>query len=90
METAITIVETVITIPWNERSRSPGTGDHDGGESVITMGRNTHQEAKRAWGKWLRRRSQRVCLTWERFQALLKDFPLPRPTIRVRIWAPAP
>jgi len=42
---------------------------------------------ERVWRKWLRRRSQRSRLTWKRFrEGLLKAFPLPRPTIRVRIW----
>jgi len=39
------------------------------------------------WKKWLGRRSQRNRLNWERFRDLLKVFPLPKPTIRVRIWA---
>jgi RNA-directed DNA polymerase len=43
-------------------------------------------EAKRAWFKWLRRRSQQAHLTWERFGEMLKRFPLPRPRIMVRIW----
>ena len=42
--------------------------------------------AKRVWYKWLCRRSQRARLSWDRFQDLLRDFPLPRPTIRVRFW----
>jgi RNA-directed DNA polymerase len=42
--------------------------------------------ATRTWYRWLRRRSQRVRLTWQRFRDLLKDFPLPRPRIRVQIW----
>jgi RNA-directed DNA polymerase len=42
--------------------------------------------AKRAWYKWLRRRSQQAHLTWERFDELLTRFPLPRPRIVVRIW----
>jgi group II intron reverse transcriptase/maturase len=44
------------------------------------------EEAKRAWYKWLRRRSQQAHLTWEQFGALLKRLPLPRPRITVRIW----
>jgi retron-type reverse transcriptase len=44
------------------------------------------QEVRRAWFKWLRRRSQRTRLNWERYLELLKRFPLPRPSIRVRIW----
>jgi RNA-directed DNA polymerase len=41
---------------------------------------------KRAWYKWLCRRSQRKRLTWERFTELLRQYPLPRPRIVVRIW----
>jgi group II intron reverse transcriptase/maturase len=46
------------------------------------------QAAKRAWYKWLCRRSQRKRLTWERFADLLEQHPLPRPRITVRIWGP--
>jgi group II intron reverse transcriptase/maturase len=45
-------------------------------------------ETKKAWYKWLRRRSQQAHLTWERYGELLKRFPLPRPRIMVRIWGP--
>jgi RNA-directed DNA polymerase len=45
------------------------------------------EQAKRSWYKWLCRRSQRKRLTWERFADLLRDFPLPRPRITVRIWS---
>jgi hypothetical protein len=41
---------------------------------------------KRAWYKWLCRRSQRKRLNWKRFVDLLRQFPLPRPRIVVRIW----
>jgi hypothetical protein len=44
------------------------------------------EQARRSWYKWLCRRSQRKRLTWERFADLLRDFPLPRPRITVRIW----
>lgn len=43
--------------------------------------------ARRAWRKWLSRRSQRAYLNWARFTDLLRDFPLPEPTIRVQLWA---
>ena len=43
-------------------------------------------ETKKAWLKWLRRRSHRTRLNSERFTALLVRFPLPRPRITVRIW----
>jgi group II intron reverse transcriptase/maturase len=46
------------------------------------------EAAKRAWYKWLCRRSQRKRLTWERFADLLDQLPLPRPRITVRIWGP--
>jgi group II intron reverse transcriptase/maturase len=45
-------------------------------------------EAESIWREWLRRRSQRTRLTWERFKAtILRALPLPSPTIRVQIWA---
>jgi len=44
------------------------------------------EATKRAWFKWLRRRSQRSRLHWQRFADLLDQFPLPTPQIRVRIW----
>jgi hypothetical protein len=44
------------------------------------------EATKRAWYKWLNRRSQRSRLSWERFHALLEQFPLPRPRITVQIW----
>ena len=46
------------------------------------------EQVRRSWYKWLCRRSQRKRLTWERFADLLRDFPLPRPRITVRIWGP--
>ena len=44
------------------------------------------EATRRAWYKWLCRRSQRKRLTWERLADLLKRQPLPRPRITVRIW----
>jgi group II intron reverse transcriptase/maturase len=44
------------------------------------------KQAQKAWFKWLQRRSQRTRLTAERFEDLLRDFPLPRPRIVVSIW----
>jgi RNA-directed DNA polymerase len=38
------------------------------------------------WRKWLRRRSQRTRLTWQRFDEFLKAFPLPAPSVRVNLW----
>jgi len=39
-----------------------------------------------AWYKWLRRRSQQAHLNWEKFAAMERRLPLPRPRITVRIW----
>lgn len=44
------------------------------------------QVAKRAWYKWLNRRSQRSRLNWLRFNDLLRDFPLPRPRVYANLW----
>ena len=41
------------------------------------------------WHKWLNRRSQRARLNWTRFDALLRDFPLPKAQVRVQLWQPA-
>ena len=43
-------------------------------------------QTRRAWYKWLRRRSQRTRLNWGRYAEILRDFPLPRPRIMVQIW----
>ena len=40
----------------------------------------------RIWYKWLRRRSQKTRLNWERYRALLRRLPLPEPRIRVQLW----
>ncbi|MBL8792306.1 MAG: group II intron reverse transcriptase/maturase [Planctomycetia bacterium] len=46
--------------------------------------------ARRAWYKWLRRRSQRTRLNWARFQDLLRSYPLPEPRVMVPIWGVRP
>jgi group II intron reverse transcriptase/maturase len=50
-----------------------------------SLGRLFHH-ARRAWFKWLCRRSQRKRLTWPRFVDLLRDFPLPVSRVYVQIW----
>ena len=42
--------------------------------------------SKRAWHKWLNRRSQRSRLNWERFLDLYKDYPFPNPKVYINIW----
>jgi RNA-directed DNA polymerase len=44
------------------------------------------QAVRHNWQKWLRRRSQRSTLNWERFHAMLARYPLPVPRITVRVW----
>lgn len=51
-------------------------------DSLMTL----YGQARRAWYKWLCRRSQKKRLTWERFESLERDFPLPTPRICVQIW----
>lgn len=46
----------------------------------------THK-VRQSWRAWLSRRSQRGHLSWERFQGILRAFPLPTPRIRTQIWS---
>jgi RNA-directed DNA polymerase len=43
-------------------------------------------KVRQAWMKWLNRRSQRNRMDTERFNAMLRRYPLPRPRIRVQLW----
>jgi len=43
--------------------------------------RTTYEETKRAWFKWLNRRSRRKDLTWKRFNLILERYQLPKPRI---------
>jgi group II intron reverse transcriptase/maturase len=36
--------------------------------------------------KWLNRRGKKNCLTWDKFQEMLKRFPLPEPRIKVKMF----
>ena len=38
-------------------------------------------EVTNVWRKWLDRRSQRACMSWERMRKLLERYPLPPPRI---------
>jgi group II intron reverse transcriptase/maturase len=53
--------------------------------NIRSIKRLVHRVAV-VWHMWLNRRSQRACLNWERFNDLLRDFPLPMPRIVVQIW----
>jgi RNA-directed DNA polymerase len=41
----------------------------------------------RAWCRWLRRRSQRTRMTWERFNRMLREMPLPKVKVYRNLWA---
>lgn len=45
------------------------------------------EAARRAWHKWLNRRSQRSHLSWRRFAEMLGDYPLPKPIAKLSLWA---
>jgi RNA-directed DNA polymerase len=45
-----------------------------------------YHRALTIWRKWLRRRSQRTRMTWERYDAFLRTHPLPAPTVRTCLW----
>ena len=42
---------------------------------------------ERSWYVWLRRRSQRSRMTWERFREILRVMPLPRVRVYRNLWA---
>jgi len=44
-----------------------------------------YYQVKVLWRKWLNRRSQRSCMDWEKFNKLLRHYPLPRPIARKSI-----
>jgi len=43
-------------------------------------------EVEKLMFKWLNRRGKRGCLSWHKFCAMLKRFPLPQPRIKVRMF----
>jgi RNA-directed DNA polymerase len=48
-----------------------------------------HWRIRRTWRKWLNRRGSPRPMTWPRFLALLRDYPLPDARVRVQLWRPA-
>lgn len=44
------------------------------------------EEVKKLLLKWLNRRGKKNCLNWDKFQEMLKRYPLPKPRIRVRMF----
>jgi RNA-directed DNA polymerase len=45
-------------------------------------------EVRQLLFKWLNRRGKRGCISWEKFSAMLKRFPLPKPRIMVSMFKP--
>jgi hypothetical protein len=42
---------------------------------------------ERAWIRWLKRRSQRTRMTWERFNRMLREMPFPKVRVYRNLWA---
>lgn len=45
------------------------------------------EKVERSWFRWLRRRSQRTRMTWDRFGEILRNFPLPKVKVYKNLWA---
>lgn len=45
-----------------------------------------YEAVKRSLFKWLNRRGRKNCLNWEKYNEMLKRFPLPRPRIKVNMF----
>ena len=43
--------------------------------------RSFYEVVQREWHRWLNRRSQQHCMTWERFDQLLQHYRLPQPVV---------
>ncbi len=48
--------------------------------NIVQLGRYFHQTA-RLWRKWLARRTRPHVLSWDKFNALLARYPLPKPRV---------
>jgi group II intron reverse transcriptase/maturase len=78
--------EEVATQHAGLRSRLQGHYNYFGVHGNLTSLACLLWHARRAWHKWLNRRSQRARLTWGRFQDFLRDYPLRSPRVMVPIW----
>lgn len=75
------------TEAWAECEAGDGHYNYFGVNGNVDTLARLHFAVERAWRKWLDRRSQRARMTSERFKQLLAKHPLPKPEVRVRIWA---
>lgn len=82
--------EAVVVLHAALRSRLQGHYNYFGVNGNLRRLACLLWHARRAWRKWLRRRSQRTRLNWARFKDLHRDFPLPEPRVMVQIWGARP
>jgi RNA-directed DNA polymerase len=72
-------------VPWQHEQLERKLRGHDnyygisGNYDALTRFR---LEVRRAWRRWLHRRSDKACMTWERFNRLLERYPFPAPVVR--------
>ena len=59
-------------------------GVTDNGKSIGSF----YYHVTRTLFKWLNRRGKRGCYSWEKFNQLLKIFPLPKPRVIVNFFSP--
>jgi group II intron reverse transcriptase/maturase len=62
-------------------SKLRGHGDYYGVSGNYEALRRFREAARRAWRRWLDRRSHKARMDWKRFGKLLKRYPLPRPQL---------
>jgi len=74
--------------PWKTDDKGPPPFDFLGFTHYWARSRRGNWAPRVKTRKWLNRRSQRSRLNWDRFNDLLRDFPLPAPRVRVQLWSP--
>ena len=74
-------------VPWQHEQLGRKLRGHDNYYGITgnwkALSRFRH-EVRRAWRKWLNRRSAKARMTWERFTRLVERYPLPEPVVRHR------
>jgi RNA-directed DNA polymerase len=73
------------SVPWQHEQLERKLRGHDNYYGITgnyeSLARFRY-EVSRAWRMWLNRRSYRARMTWERFNALTRRYPLPVPVVR--------
>jgi group II intron reverse transcriptase/maturase len=74
-------------VPWQHEQLVRKLRGHDNYYGItgnkMALARFRH-ELRRAWRKWLNRRSHKARVTWERFTRLVERYPFPDPVVRHR------